>query len=125
MKLYATVTSERASKGQGGNKYIRVSFTVGSTAKPEKIGTIYLQVEGDRWTLNASDIKHSSQHLDSLYSSYELASGDIETKGKRQKGECTHIFTTAVYENTKLQGYKCNACGELQEVNPQYRKNTK
>lgn len=28
MKLYATTTSERASKGQGGNKYVAVAFEV-------------------------------------------------------------------------------------------------
>ena len=27
MKLYATVTSERASKGQGGNRFIEVNLT--------------------------------------------------------------------------------------------------
>lgn len=26
MKLYATVTSERATKGQGGNEYIRITL---------------------------------------------------------------------------------------------------
>lgn len=33
MKLYATTTSERASKGQGGNKFIDVLFT-GETNQP-------------------------------------------------------------------------------------------
>lgn len=28
MKLYATVTSERATKGQGGNKYINCNLTI-------------------------------------------------------------------------------------------------
>lgn len=27
MKLYATVTSERASKGQGGNRYLEINIT--------------------------------------------------------------------------------------------------
>lgn len=29
MKLYATVTSERASKGQGGNKYLDITIAIG------------------------------------------------------------------------------------------------
>src|SRR5260221_12211558 len=29
MKLYATVTSERASKGQGGNKYLTIKLQAG------------------------------------------------------------------------------------------------
>ena len=28
MKLYATITSERASKGQGGNKYLLIELTI-------------------------------------------------------------------------------------------------
>lgn len=31
MKLYLTATSERASKGQGGNKFVRANFNVGET----------------------------------------------------------------------------------------------
>lgn len=30
MKLYATITSERASKGQGGNKYLDIDIRAGS-----------------------------------------------------------------------------------------------
>lgn len=32
MRLYATVSSERASKGQGGNEYLEIRITVGSAA---------------------------------------------------------------------------------------------
>ncbi len=32
MKLYATVTSERASKGQGGNDYLDIDIFCGTTA---------------------------------------------------------------------------------------------
>lgn len=34
MKLYATVTSERASKGQGGNKEITATIDIGGKEKP-------------------------------------------------------------------------------------------
>ena len=33
MKLYATITSERASKGQGGNKYLEGSISIGEDWK--------------------------------------------------------------------------------------------
>ena len=39
MKLYATVTSERASKGQGGNKYLHVIVT-----NEDKINVISLNI---------------------------------------------------------------------------------
>ena len=37
MKLYATTTSERATKGQGGNKYINVDITTEDGRKILKI----------------------------------------------------------------------------------------
>lgn len=45
MKLYATVTSERASKGQGGNQFIDIDLTVGE----ERIdaGRIMIKTTGD------------------------------------------------------------------------------
>ena len=39
-----------------------------------------------------------------------------------QEKKCSHLFTTAVYEAEKLQGYKCNSCGTLLPVNPRYQK---
>jgi hypothetical protein len=33
MKLYATTTSERASKGQGGNKYLFIDIQAGEDRK--------------------------------------------------------------------------------------------
>ena len=33
MKLYSTITSERASKGQGGNKYIDIVLARGSASE--------------------------------------------------------------------------------------------
>lgn len=54
MKLYATTTSERASKGQGGNDYIETNYYITSQEKPqarvriindEKMGLIYTSFE--------------------------------------------------------------------------------
>ena len=46
MKLYAEVSSDRASKGQGGNEYIIIDFTVGNIAR-EKIGQVELYYSDD------------------------------------------------------------------------------
>jgi hypothetical protein len=43
MKLYAKTTSERASKGQGGNKFLSVVITVGE--ENEKQDILVAQVE--------------------------------------------------------------------------------
>jgi len=48
MKLYATTTSERASKGQGGNEYICISLTVQNGSKLDyPIGEIILDYNND------------------------------------------------------------------------------
>jgi hypothetical protein len=46
MKLYATTTSERASKGQGGNEYLQIEITVDTGIK-EKIGEVVMFEVGD------------------------------------------------------------------------------
>lgn len=45
MKLYATITSERATKGQGGNKYIDCKLTVGDRNDPTDVYTLHLTNE--------------------------------------------------------------------------------
>ena len=40
MKLYATTTSERASKGQGGNKFLKIELSAGDKNNPVNMGLI-------------------------------------------------------------------------------------
>lgn len=47
MKLYATVTSERASKGQGGNKYLDIDITVGDAEKPRMLAQLTARYSDD------------------------------------------------------------------------------
>jgi hypothetical protein len=42
MKLYSTATSERASKGQGGNKWLRVELEAEIEGKRETVARINL-----------------------------------------------------------------------------------
>lgn len=85
MKLYAEVTSDRASKGQGGNKYIIVDFTVGNVSR-ENIGQVELyysddtkhEVELDEWILQY----RPSEEEDWII----IAQGNVERKGKKRKG---------------------------------------
>ena len=40
MKLYSTITSERASKGQGGNKYIEIVLLQEINGKRVNVGKV-------------------------------------------------------------------------------------
>lgn len=99
MKLYATVTSERASKGQGGNKYLNFEITVGE--EDEKQTILYGMVE--RTENEKEDI-------------YVLWNGDLQAdkiiipKGKKQKGEKQCCTIPDLY-NTNM-GARCNNCGD-------------
>lgn len=75
MKLYATTTSERASKGQGGNEYLDIEIKVDDRNSP--IGYIYLAMHpNNEWTL-----KWKSQTEEPLL----LMQGKI--KGNNQKDD--------------------------------------
>lgn len=108
MKLYATVTSERASKGQGGNEYVLIDFTAGD--KDNHIGQVELYLYDDdvkqgseenewllKWRRNEDDDWHilSQGHIDST-----------KQKGKKKKGGCPH--------NNCDDDAICINCGEQQ-----------
>jgi len=52
MNLYATIESERASKGQGGNKYLHTELRVGSRYDSKLIARIELTNEKEGYSLN-------------------------------------------------------------------------
>lgn len=54
MKLYATVESERAKKGQGGSKKLEVIFLVGGAKYNREIAKITLTAEGNDYFLDYS-----------------------------------------------------------------------
>lgn len=105
MKLYATTTSERASKGQGGNEYIISEFSVDR----EIIGQVELYLyndakhhgtDTDEWTLkfrNGGD--DDDNDWDILAQGY--IPNKLATKGKKQKGE----------------GVECPQCGQVSKTN--------
>lgn len=79
MKMYANVSSERASKGQGGNKYIEIILTVETENRRENVGRMLLE-------------EHEGSYNLSYFSEADGEYGVIDTveKGKRQQGEgCT------------------------------------
>lgn len=48
MKLYATVTSERASKGQGGNNFLDVALLVGDARTQREVVRLKTKVYQDK-----------------------------------------------------------------------------
>ena len=77
MKLYATTTSERASKGQGGNEYLDIFIYTTSKEKPSH----RLQVWSDDG-LGKINVSFKKQIGDIFK---ELVSDKIYTKGEKQK----------------------------------------
>lgn len=78
MKLFATTTSERASKSQGGNEHMLIVLTV--------------EIDGERQEIASMGIANS--HATNSYNfSCTLPSGEklfnriAKTKGEKQKGE--------------------------------------
>ncbi len=86
MKLYAKVSSERATKGQGGNKYIVIDLLCGDVNNQLDAGTIkmrYIKLDG---SLNEYDeVELSYFKTDKGYQ--VLNTIKIPHKGKSQKGE--------------------------------------
>ena len=79
MKLYATTTSERATKGQGGNNYLYIEIM---NSKKFKIGTIAILPTNN---INGFEVDYSFG-----YGIKKIADGIArveQLKGKSQKGE--------------------------------------
>ena len=85
MKLYATITSERATKGQGGNNEIKIDLMVGSRKNSRTIGKLWFF----RNRLNGSDDKlnHYCLYWTDENGNQKLLQEDLIEKGKKQKGE--------------------------------------
>lgn len=89
MKLYATTTSERASKGQGGNKFLEIVLKAELDTGYETIGIIYLDAYDDgeyvvKWQKDNNEAEILTQ-------------GQLKQKGKKKTGECEHIKRNGAY----------------------------
>lgn len=94
MKLYATVTSERASKGQGGNSHIDIDITVDDKLQEKacKIVVSYDKHEGiDIYYVDyyEPDAEYGTNLLTLEKRNGKLVlQGSEDIKGEKQKGEC-------------------------------------
>jgi hypothetical protein len=78
MQLYATTTSERASKGQGG-KYLDIAIT---GENGEDVAIILVRNENGRYVV---DIIPATMHARS--EKISIYKRDLKEKGNNQKGE--------------------------------------
>jgi hypothetical protein len=113
MKLYATVTSERASKGQGGNDLLEIELNAFDRNIP--VGHITIDILTDATgKLNQYIIKWFPDGIDGEGERYSEPvilkeghkdEGEIQclreeqTKGKRQKGEMPARATDGEWDN--------------------------
>lgn len=74
MKLYAKVYSDRANKGQGGNKYITIDLFIGNAKTPVPFADIHLLIEKNEAVLMVDDYEVKRQSLQGK-------------KGKKEKGD--------------------------------------
>lgn len=81
MKLYATVTSERATKGQGGNDFLEIIVTLND--KFNKYLSLFIQQDGSIELSNSSGVM--------IYRNNAVEF--TEAKGNKQKDEtCEHGY---------------------------------
>ncbi len=78
MILYATITSERASKGQGGNDFLEIEV---KDENRNNILELKIIPKDDQFILEGYAISQHSGKRSEYYIKYELA------KGNKQKGE--------------------------------------
>ena len=85
MKLYATVTSERATKGQGGNDYLDIRLSVSNDRI--EAGRIIVEPSGTGYKVYfippAGITKADGVTLSEITAEYI----EIKKKGEKQKGE--------------------------------------
>jgi hypothetical protein len=95
MKLYATTTSERASKGQGGNNFLNIDIFVGSTKNSIPFASFRVEKGVSPDTDKPAFILLENE------TGEIVRWQEIEEKGEKQKGESLCNFCG-------MGGYPCD-----------------
>jgi hypothetical protein len=93
MKLYATITSERATKGQGGN-HLHIKIT---DKNKDELWRLYVEDKGEK------------THI-SLWEMNQCMYAGNSIKGKRQKGEKCEVCGEPLLDNQSISGNRHSAC---------------
>ena len=101
MKLYATTTSERASKGQGGNEYLAIDIMTAPNIKHYRINVNMVD------NIPIMEIYEYKSGRNILTKSIDIK---WQQKGKSQKGEiyCNECMKATLGNNTLMK--KCSKC---------------
>jgi hypothetical protein len=98
MKLYATVSSERATKGQGGNKHLLSVMTA--------------EIDGERQEIASMSAVVTDYGYKFQFSLPDGRKGEIKLKGKSQKGESTCEICGKKADMLTKDG-KCYKCDKI------------
>ena len=109
MKLYATTTSERASKGQGGNEFLTIEI------KAEGFEGIPTRSNLYRISLSKNDNDGGLYAELMKYSNHEVIVLD-NIKGKKQKTAKTDLDSWESCENHSHYELNCSLCRALNKV---------
>jgi len=91
MKLYSTITSERATKGQGGNKFLNIKIASGSAKNSYIFADIMVDTHGFIYLRNGDKGEVAT------YTTLEGKLVEL-TKGEKQKGEMFNRLKTTPQE---------------------------
>jgi len=86
MKLYATITSERASKGQGGSRELVINIKVGNKSRRE-IANIVLTTTGGSTDGSGNTYALEYYPVNRDRGGRVILDSDVLEKGEKQKGE--------------------------------------
>jgi hypothetical protein len=99
MKLYGTITSERATKGQGGNKYLNIDILVGDKNNPILLAQFTAEHKSDVDGMGSGYVLYDHNSRENIYWVLD------KEKGERQKGEMSE----------PRQDYHCKICKDSDE----------
>jgi hypothetical protein len=109
MRLYGTITSERATKGQGGNDYLDIDITVGSRDKQFNLAKLTVRV-GDREGVEVYGLYDEGDNLlasiptDLSRSKYN----EFDCGCEKDKFSCLNHS-----KDKRAEEQKCSNCGKM------------
>lgn len=116
MKLYATVTSERASKGQGGNQHLVAEFTVELKGVRTRVLTVDVRYHPDtgEYLVEATATHESDGDIAKLLFSRNENNHPLDYRlaqlGPAEEEDPKCCANPALYPTDR--GNRCNNCGE-------------
>lgn len=103
MKMYATVSSERATKGQGGNNHLDIDIFVGSSNESKKIIEGTITPEGNGYVVYITTLGQGDddQCIDTI----------VKVKAEQKKGETCLTCGDSGWLSKSDRCLNCNPLG--------------